>query len=135
MLQFNELKKLLKCDNKMLPSIKLAIAGDTATQFLSTAIKGIGVERGYNINLLETDYNQVERQFMDPTSELLEYNADIIVVFQSTHKLGGHHSLLSVEKQSMLAEDRLNFVNAKKIRFELKWLIAVRTHKHCMCVL
>lgn len=110
MTQFQVLKKLLKGDLSALTPISIYLVGDSATQFLATAIKGIGVERGYNIHLIEADYNQVERQFMDPTSEMFEYDAEIIVVFQSTHKLGEHHSLLSVDKQSMLAEDRLSFV-------------------------
>lgn len=112
MLQFHELKKLLKGNISSLTPIRLYLVGDTATQLLATAIKGMGVERGYNINLLEADYNQVERQFMDPTSELFKFDADMIVVFQSTHKLGGYHGLLPVEEQSRLAEERLNFVSS-----------------------
>ena len=110
MLQFKELKKLLKKDLTGLPSIKIALVGDTATQFLATAIKGIGVEHGYNIDLFEAEYNQVERQFMDPASELYEFDADIIVVFQSTHKLGEYHSGLPVEGQASVADERLSFV-------------------------
>ena len=47
---------------------------------------------------------------MDPTSELYDFDADMIVVFQSTHKLGEHHSLLPVEQQIGLADERLSFV-------------------------
>ena len=110
MLQFKELKKKLKCDLSGLTRLKIALVGDTATQFLATAIKGMGVERGYNIDLFEAEYNQVERQFMDPTSDLYQFDADMIVVFQSTHKLGEHHSMLSADQQAILADDRLNFV-------------------------
>ena len=110
MISYNELKKKLKGELSNIPIIKVALVGDTATQFLATAIKGIGVERGYNIDLFEAEYNQVERQFMDPTSELYEFDADIIVVFQSTHKLGEHHSMLPVERQMSLADDRLGFI-------------------------
>ena len=105
-----ELKKLLKKDLKGLLSFKMAVVGDTATQLLCTAIRGIGVERGYNIDLFEAEYNQVERQFLDPTSDLYQFNADCIVIFQSTHKLGELHSMLSVEKQATLADDRINFL-------------------------
>lgn len=110
MISLKDLKKNIKIDHSDLPSIKMALVGDTATQFLATAIKGMGVERGFNINLFEAEYNQVERQFMDPTSELFEFDADIIVVFQSTHKLGEHHSLLPVEQQASLADDRLTYI-------------------------
>ena len=68
------------------------------------------MERGYNIDLFEAEYNQVERQFMDPTSDLYQFDADFIVVFQSTHKLGEHHSALSNEQQANLADERLQFV-------------------------
>ncbi len=112
MFQFKELKKLLKSDLSALPSIKVSLIGDTATQFLGTAIKGAGVERGYNINLFEAEYNQVERQFLDPTSELYEFDADIVIVFQSTHKLGEHHSLLPVEQQMKLADERIGFITS-----------------------
>ena len=112
MLQFKELKKLLKSDLSAFPSIKVSLIGDTATQFLGTAIKGAGVERGYNINLFEAEYNQVERQFLNSTSELYEFDADMIIVFQSTHKLGELHSQLPVEQQMKLADERLGFITS-----------------------
>ena len=107
---FKTLKRLLKSDLSALPVIKVALLGDTATQFLATAIRGTGVERGYNIDLYEAEYNQIERELLDPTSEFYEFNADFIVLFQSTHKLGENHAMLSSEQQTTLAEDRLNFV-------------------------
>ena len=105
-----DLKKNLKNDNSLLPSIKVALVGDTATQFRAKAIKGMGVERSYNIVLFEAEYNQVERQFMDPTSDLYQFDADFIVVFQSTHKLGELHSSLTQEQQALLAQERLQFI-------------------------
>ena len=110
MLQYKDLKKNLKKDVSGFPSVKVALVGDTATQFLATAICGMGVERGYHIDLFEAEYNHVERQFMDPTSELYAFDADMIVVFQSTHKLGEHHSLLTTEQQASVADERLAFV-------------------------
>ena len=107
---FQELKKLVKHCPEGLPEVKIALVGDTATQFLATAIKGTGIDRGYQVDLFEAEYNQVERQFLDPTSELYQFDADFIVVFQSTHKLGEQHSLMAPAQQLLLAEDRLAFV-------------------------
>ena len=104
---FQELKKITKHMPADLPAIKVALTGDTATQFLATAIRGTGAERGYQIDLFEAEYNQVERQFLDPSSELYQTDADFIVLFQSTHKLGEKHSLLSPSQQESLAEERL----------------------------
>lgn len=110
MKSFKEIKRNLKQDLSGLPAIKVALVGDTATQFFATAIKGTGVERGYNIDLFEAEYNQVERQLLDPTSDLYQFNADFIVIFQSTHKLGEHHSMLSTEQQATLADERISFL-------------------------
>ena len=107
-----DLKKNLKKDNSQLPTIKLALAGDTATQMLCTAIRGMGVERGYNIDSYEADYNQVEQQLLIGDSELHQFDADFIVIFQSTHKLGERHSLLSVVEQEKLAEERIGFISS-----------------------
>ena len=104
-----ELKKLAKVELDV-PKMKVALLGDTATQLLVTAIKGEAVDRGINLDLYEGEYSQVERQLMDPTSELYEFDADIIIVFQSTHKLGEYHSGLPMENQALLAEERLSFI-------------------------
>lgn len=105
-----QLKRNLKSDLTGFPSFKIAVVGDTATQLLCTAIRGMGVERGYNIDLFEAEYNQVERQLLDPTSDLHQFDADFIVIFQSTHKLGEHYSALSTEQQLILADDRIGFL-------------------------
>ncbi len=110
MISISELRKNLKKDLSGLPVFKIAVVGDTATQLLCTAIRGMGVERGYNIDLFEAEYNQVERQLLDPASDLYQFDADFIIIFQSTHKLGEHHSMLSTEQQATLADDRIGFL-------------------------
>lgn len=112
MTDFKGLKRKVKHMPEGLPAVKVSLVGDTATQFLATAIRGTGIERGYNIDLFEAEYNQVERQFLDPTSELYSFNADFIILFQSTHKLGEKHSLLTTEEQEQVADNRLAFVTS-----------------------
>ena len=106
-----ELKKLAK-EEQNAPKVKVALLGDTATQLLVTAIKGEAVDRGIAMDLYEGEYSQVERQLMDPTSELYEFNAEITIIFQSTHKLGEYHSSLSTDKQEQLANERLSFISS-----------------------
>ena len=107
---FKELKKNLKKDLTTLPTIKVALLGDNATQFLAIAIRGVVIDRGYNIELFEADFNQVERQFLDPSSDLYSFNADYVVVSQSTHKLLSRYNENTVENQSQVADERLEFV-------------------------
>ena len=106
-----ELKKLAK-EELNAPKVKVALLGDTATQLLVSAIKGEAVDRGIAVDLYEGEYSQVERQLMDPTSELYEFNAEITIIFQSTHKLGEYHSSLSTDKQEQLADERLSFISS-----------------------
>ena len=107
---FNELKKALKKDVTNYPIIKVALVGDTATQFLSTAIRGTGIECGYAIDLFEADYNQVELQVLNKNSELHTFHADYTIIFQSTHKLLEKYSLASLESRSKISNERLEFI-------------------------
>ena len=92
------------------PSLKVALLGDTATQLLVTSIKGEAIDRNIALDIYEGEYNQVERQLLDPTSDLYQFDASILIIFQSTHKLCEHHSLLPAEKQELVAEERLSFL-------------------------
>lgn len=110
MITFKELKRNLKKEVFNLPIVKVSLLGDSATQFLATSIKGMGIERGYNIDLFEAEYNQVERQVLDPTSDLYQHDAKYTIVFQSTHKLLEKYAMMSADEQARMADDRLEFI-------------------------
>jgi FkbH-like protein len=107
---FSELKKNLKKDFSNLKKIKIAILGDSATQFLMQALRGVGYEKGYDLQIWEADFNQVERQVFDPTSELYEFKPEIVIIFQSAHKLLGKYNKLKPEEYSGLADSRIEQV-------------------------
>jgi len=110
MITFKELKRNLKKDYSTLPNRKVALLGDVATQFLTVSIKGMGYERGYNLDIFEAEFNQIERQVLDPTSDLHQFGPDYNIVFQSTHKLLDKYSLMSPAAQLSMADDRLDFI-------------------------
>ncbi len=110
MIAFKELKRNGKKVTSSLPNMKIALLGDTATQFLVTSLKGMGVERGYATTLFEAEYNQVERQILDLTSDYHQFGADYTIVFQSTHKMLETYNMLPTGEQTSLAEERLEFV-------------------------
>ncbi len=84
---FNQLKKNLKKDFSTLKSLKVAVLGDTATQFLNIALQGSAIDLGYQFQVFEGDFAQINRQILDPTSEYYEFQPDVTIVFESTHKL------------------------------------------------
>jgi len=87
MLDFTQLKKNLKKQTTEFKSVKVALLGDSATQFVVQAIKGMGVESSLNIVFFEAEFNQIERQILDPDSVLYQFNAEIVLIFESSHKL------------------------------------------------
>ncbi len=84
---FSELKKVLRKDTHPYKVIKVALLGDTATQFLNVALKGTAKTEGFELNIFEADFGQISRQIMDPSSEYYEFDADYTIIFESTHKL------------------------------------------------
>jgi FkbH-like protein len=110
MKDFAQLKKNLKKDFSDLKKIKVAVLGDTATQFLIQALKATGFDRGFDLQLWEADFNQIERQVFDAGSELYEFKPEIVIVFQSSHKLLGKYNKLKPEQHSNLSSVELESI-------------------------
>lgn len=111
MYTYSEIKKILKKDTNSLPALNVALLGDTATQFLATGIKGMGIEKGFHINLYEADYNQIEAQIIDDTSDLYKFDPGYVIIFQSSHKLlSKYNELQSEEERCGLADSRIDFI-------------------------
>jgi FkbH-like protein len=108
---FSELKKNLKKDFSNLKHIKLAILGDSAIQFLNQAIQGLGFDEGFNLEIWEADFNQIERQVFDSSSELYEFNPEIVIIFQSSHKLLGKYNKIKPEQHLQFASNELESIN------------------------
>ena len=111
MKNFTELKKNLKNDFTELKKIKIAVLGDTATQFLTQALRGMGYDHRLDLQIWEADFDQIERQIFDPVSELYEFKPEIVIVFQSSHKLLKKFNKLSVKQQISLADKELQNID------------------------
>ncbi len=110
MTDFKQLKKNIKSKALIDKTLSVALLGDSATQFLGMGIVGAGVERGYNINLFEADYNQIEQQIIDKSSDYHVHNSKYTIIFQSTHKLLEKYSLMESSDWKNLADDRINYI-------------------------
>jgi FkbH-like protein len=117
---FSELKKNLSSPTaeSYLKMIRIAILGDSATQFLSQAIRGLGIDRGFDFQMWEADFNQIERQLFDPASEFYEFKPEIVIVFQSTHKLLGKYNKLEQDQRAELAAVQAGLI--EKIHDEIQ---------------
>lgn len=94
---FAQLHKNLKKDFSQLAPVRVAVLGDTPTQFLVQALRGAGYEYGYSLEIFEADFNQIAQQVFNASSELYEYKPEIIIIFQATHKLLALYNKLEVD--------------------------------------
>jgi HAD-superfamily phosphatase, subfamily IIIC/FkbH-like domain len=84
---FLRLKKNLKQDFSSCRPVRVALLGDSATQFLCQAVRGAGYEAGLDLQIFESDYNQIDYQVFNASSALYQYNPEVVIIFQSTQKL------------------------------------------------
>jgi FkbH-like protein len=111
---FTRLKKNLKKDFSGLQPVRVALLGDTATQWLAQAIRGAGYERGLDLRLWEADFSQIEQQVYDPDSRLYIFDPQVILLYQSSKKLLGEYNVAEPAGRSDLAEGRISQVDSLK---------------------
>lgn len=70
-----------------LKSINVALLSDSATQLLAQGIKGMGVCYKLNLEIFQSDYDQIDLQIFSPDSELYKSNPDFIIIYKSSIKL------------------------------------------------
>jgi len=115
---FAYLKKNLKKSIGNFTTVRLAILGDSATQFIAQAIKGMGVEKRLNLEIYEADFNQIDRQILDPSSGLYEFAADVVLIFQSSHKLLLKYNQTATTNRHRFAEE--NSIHIKQLLTSLQ---------------
>ena len=101
---FSQLKKNLKKDTSGFPVIKIAVLCDFASQFLVQALEGHGIGNGIRYEIFEADYNQIDRQVMDPGSELYAFQPVFVLILRSTEKLLAGFYKTSPEDRSTFAQ-------------------------------
>jgi len=106
---FSELKKELRKDIPQLKKIRVALLGDTATQFLNIALKGTARNEGFEFEIFEADFGQISRQILDPSSEYYEFKADYTIIFESSHKLLSQY-YKSYNTQVSFAENKITYI-------------------------
>ena len=108
---FLTLKKNAKKNMNDLKEYKVAIIADCSTQHLATAIRGYGFQEGYDLNIFDSDYNQIDSQIMDDNSELYEHKPDSVLIYMSSEKLYENFCNTPLENRENFAEIMLQKIN------------------------
>ena len=104
---FLQIQKNIKKSFSGLKKSKLAILGDTSTQFLNTIIRGLGYDYNMDMEIWEADYDQIPLQVYNKLSDLYKFNPDFVVVFKSSHKLLQKYNSEKLENQSSFAINQM----------------------------
>ncbi|MCI9488644.1 MAG: HAD-IIIC family phosphatase [Dorea sp.] len=116
MFSFKELRKAekLKVDGR---EYKMAVLGNSATQFLSAAVSGYAKLEGVNLKVYDTDYNQIELQLVDQQSDTYKFDPDFILLWISTEKM--YEEFLSAPS---IGRDKFAEAYIEKIKKYWKWI-------------
>ena len=110
-MDLSTLKKNLKKDLSGLTNVSVALLGDTPTQLLALAIKGYGVEDGYNVQLYEAEYNQIDQEVLNISSDLYQAAPKFLIIFQSAEKLILDFYKLDKSNKAKFAESHIEKVS------------------------
>ena len=87
---------------------------------LSVALRGTGFDLGFDLQTWEADFNQAERQIFDPASGLYQFNPEVIILFQSSHRLLQKYNKLKPEEYSSLAQKELQLIDSLQTAISAK---------------
>ncbi|MEI8278837.1 MAG: HAD-IIIC family phosphatase [Bacteroidota bacterium] len=129
-IDFNILKRNLKKDVTGFKKIKIAILADFASQLLTQAIRAYGIGCNIDYEVFEADYNQIDRQIFDPSSELYEFNPDYIVIFRSSERLLKQFYKQDSREKEAFAENQVDYIDSlyQTITNTLKSKVIINTH-------
>ncbi len=103
MYTFKELRKHAKDDPVGNPR-RLALLGNVSTQFLAVAIRGYASLHHFPLLVYDADYNQIDAQLLDPSSEVYGFSPDNILLWLSSDKLYEEFLDLPIEERPGFAD-------------------------------
>ncbi len=106
---FFQLRKNLKKSFEGFQKFRIALIGDASTQFLSQAIRSWGYEHRLDIEIYESDYNQVDQE-IETDSALYTSGAEFVVIVETTQKLQAAFYKTDPQARSSFALDRISRV-------------------------
>ena len=117
---FKELRRNLNKDFASLSERRLAVLGDSATQFLVQAIKAYGYEEKINFEIFEADFDQLNHQIFDANSKLYRSHPEFIILYLSAERLWARFAATELKGRTNFAEQILSEIR--------DWWKAVATH-------
>lgn len=84
---FRTLQKEAKKITSNQREIKIAVLGNHTTTFFTKALKNQLTVSGFDAQVFESDYDQIDMTIIDSESQLYQFEPEIVVIFESSLKL------------------------------------------------
>lgn len=91
-----------------LQKVSIDLLGDASTQMLNIAIKGYAYELGYNFEICEADFDQIDLQIFNSHSDLYDHPSDFVIIAETQQKLLKKFYDQSLEERPYFADKQLN---------------------------
>lgn len=126
---FTALSKNLKKSFVGFKKTRLAILADSASQFIIRAIKGTGIEYGFNYEIYEADYDQIDRQIFDSGSDLYAFKPEYLLILRSSEKLIKLFYQQTNVARVVFAEQQIEYTNRifEKVQNQIKCKIIINS--------
>jgi FkbH-like protein len=109
-MRLTELRRNLKKDYSRFPRVKLAVVGDTPTQFLAEALRACAYDLRLDPEIFEAGVGQITAQVLDVTSELYQFEPDYVLIFEATRAVRSRFYMVPRESQRSFASAHLQHV-------------------------
>ncbi len=86
-LSFRALQKEAKKIDSNARKVRVAVLGNHTTTFFSKALKNQLTVAGFDTQVYESDYDQIDITIIDAESGLYEFDPEVIIIFESALKL------------------------------------------------
>ncbi len=110
-MRFIELKKNIKKDFSAFNKIKISILGDSSTQYLSQALRGYGYEAELDLEIFESDYDQIDRQILVEHSEFYKSDPEYVVISLSAQKLKRKFYQIDISRRHLFAQEEVSKIS------------------------
>lgn len=69
------------------PALRAALLADTSSQLLTSALRGCARHLGFNLDLFEGEFDQIETMVFDPASALHAFRPETVIIYLAAEKI------------------------------------------------
>lgn len=126
MKSLNDILKNLKKDFSGFQEIKVALLGDSSTQFIKQTLRGLGYEAGIDFSVYESNFGQIEQEILDSNSDLYKFSPEFVIIYKDSYHAKNQFYRLTEEGRRKFAEEYIQNLDLLldhlyKIRCKVIW--------------